>query len=378
MCGREFKMMYKITMPFSYSICLQKAGRKGPQYKNCAAVDVAEFNIPEYSSDDVVPVARWRQRWKHDKPIPPQSSTGVLDTWQDQFLADEALAQIILIDGKLYGPVKAVDDAVSLLTVDNFRQTVEMAGDRRFLTVGARCVDQYDTASFRETMVQSGYLENGKQPSKETYEGWKKRYDDRDARFEVTKQNLVELAVVDGILFAPVEQPVLIVEFDTEGRGGVWIGQPSPYINPRRQFIFDLTDHEGARCFVEGNFDPDKSRICVQDVVIEVPEVLSRTPELRYPIQATTAFFEDIESFLPELERTTGAHWYKAKAILKAGDNLTADQMDQVVSHMEYIAQRLPEEFPSAAEAKRISNTAKLAADRWTLRPLTQSAGMEL
>jgi hypothetical protein len=353
-------MMHKIVMPFSYSICLQKAGRKGPQYKNCAAVDVAEFNIPEYSSDDIVPVARWRQRWKHDKPISAEISSSLQDAWQEQFVADEASAQIVLIDGKLYGPVKTVDDGVSLLTV------------------GARCVERYDSGSFREAIVQSGYLENGKQPSKETYEGWKKRYDDRDARFEVTKHDLVHLAVVDGIVFAPVQQPVLIVEFDDRGYGGIWIGQPSPYINPRRHFVFDLMDYESALSFVEANFDPDKSKICIQDVVVAVPEALSKTSELHYPIQATMAFFEDIEPFLPELDRTTGAHWYKAKALLKAGESLTAEGMDQVVEHMEYIAQRLPQEFPSSADVKRFSNTAKLAADRWTLRPLTQSAGMEL
>jgi hypothetical protein len=376
MC-REFQMMRKITMPFSYSICFQKAGKKGPQYIDCAAVDVAEFNIPEYSSDDIIPVARWRQRWKHDKPISAQGSAYVGGTWKEQFIADEALAQIILIEGKMYGPVKIVADVVSLLTIENFRQMVEITDERRFMTVGARCVDQYDTASFREAIVRSGYLENDKQPSKETHEGWKKRHDNRDARFEVIKQALVDLAVVDGILFVPVQQPALIVEFDEQGRGGIWVGQPSPYINPRRHFVFDITDYESARCFVESNFDPDKSTIYIQDVLVAVPEVLSKTTELHYPIQAVGAFFEDTESFLADFERTTGAHWYKAKTLLKAGENFTAEDMDQVVSHMEYIAQQLPQEFPSSSDVKRISNTAKLAADRWTLRPLSPSTGME-
>jgi hypothetical protein len=397
MSGRHFAdtaevQMPNITLPVPYTINATKGGGKAQKKQNFAGVDTCEFSIVEHSHQDVVVVGRWRQRFGPTTPFTDKPTVADHDGWRQHFEADGAFNQMILIDGKLYSPLRSLDrEGEVLVTFDRFRDLVQAGpDDRRFISAGALGLTHFGGYGYRQQIAKTSYLESGLQPSEQSTEGWKRQNDTREREVWNMKVALGRVAVVDGMIWEQVAEPVITVEVKNDGAASLYLQGESDYFNPLTRFAFSLCDYDFANQFFEDNFTDLQRMRYVNDVVVEAPQALKSSREALELRRSIDAFMTSIETYLPDLSRSTGLSWHKAKGLLgpelagrygEVGKGVVMSEfdpevVDEVVGLMTVIAERLGREIDRQADVAKIRLLAKLNADRWAMRPLEAQNGM--
>jgi hypothetical protein len=150
--------------------------------------------------------------------------------------------------------------------------------------------------------------------------------------------------------------------------------------------FFSLSDFDIAVDILSSHFEHDKVRINVANIRIAHAENLQPSMEYDEAVRGVRHFFALTRSSVPTYTKQAGSLWFQLKELL--GDSISSGQlslsettMETAVDMVEKMAALLPaEKVKDERDRDRAVSLAKIAVDRWRLRPVeaAPTKGMSL
>lgn len=365
--------MTLVKLPIPYTIKVENQRLKTVKQESLGACDVREFEVPEYGVDDVIVVASWHQRWGRENYIGQQPLfSAEAGEWKKQFQAEPALSRVVMIDGKFYSPLKLAPrdgTATYLMTAENFESAMRLTDVYEMLSTTGEALTYFDKKSpFRQNLEKSGYLKDEGRPVLPSHKGKTRVSDNLEIVGEMVASYLSELAVVDGVVFGQIAEPVLVLRHN-DADATLSVGSADRFASAESEMYFNINDYDIACDFLGEHF-AGKFSLNVAAVQIDLPEAFGPSKEYDQVISAIPSFLNATRSDLPTYTEETGMAWYEIQA-LHAEKPLSEERIEAIVDHIEIMVTRLPQETVKYEDLtpKRVRLGAMIA-DRWRMRPV--------
>jgi hypothetical protein len=383
--------MVSIRLPIPYTVHMHTERNGKPNRTTASGVEIGTFTIPEYELDEIKVVATWEQKWGQENRIghPPLFDSEP-DEWKKAFQASPAMNRLIMIGDQFYSPLKQSlrNEVGTYLTTDGNFLSAMIASTQTYETVicqGAVSTYFGKSSAYQTNLQKSGYSHNDPQPVKPSTKGKQRDGDTLEHVREAMQQVLASFALIDGMLWVPISEPSLrLASNTTEATLAVSHG-PSDASYDHAMF-FSLSDFDIAVDILSSHFDHDKIRIDVADIRIVHAENLQPSMEYDEAVRGVRRFFSLTRSSVPTYSKQAGSLWFGLKELLGDGIaseqlSLSEDKMESAVDMVEKMAGLLPaEKVSDERDRDRAVALAKIAVDRWRLRPVeaAPTKGMSL
>ncbi len=384
--------MVSIRLPIPYTVFLSVERNGKVNKSQTQGVDIGDFEIPEYEPDDVKVIASWEQAWGSENAIGREPLfEAAPEEWKKTFQSRPALNRLIMIDGEFYSPLKlAPRDGVStyLVTDANFQSAIILSSKIYETLACTGAVSTYfdQSSPYQRNLKSSNYLANEGKVINPSHKGKRRDGDTLEHVREAMKAILSNMAVIDGMIWTQIAEPVLRLSISGEEAALSVSHEPVGHIDTA--MFFSIADFDIAVETLAANFTHDKIRINIADIQIDHPEVLRPSMEYDEAVRGVRRFFALTRASVAQYTKEAGKLWFGLKEILGDGivsEDLTLSEgdMDKAVAMVEKMAALLPSEGIKDVhdrERARAVALAKLTVDRWRMRPVdaAPTKGMSL
>jgi hypothetical protein len=383
--------MVSIRLPIPYTVHMHTERNGKPNRTTASGVEIGMFTIPEYNLDEVKVVATWDQKWGQENRIghaPLFDSQP--DEWKKAFQASQAMNRLIMIGDQFYSPLKQSlrKEVGTYLTTDGNFLSAMIASTDIYETVTCQgAVSTYfgKSSPYQMNLQKSGYSHNDPKPVKPSSKGKIRDGDTLEHVREAMQQVLGSFALIDGMVWVPINEPTLRLGSNSTEASLTVSHSPSEASYDHAMF-FSLSDFDIAVDILSSHFEHDKVRINVANIRIAHAENLQPSMEYDEAVRGVRHFFALTRSSVPTYTKQAGSLWFQLKELL--GDSISSGQqslsettMETAVDMVEKMAALLPaEKVKDERDRDRAVSLAKIAVDRWRLRPVeaAPTKGMSL
>ncbi len=363
-----------IKLPVPINVEHKKPGARTSTTKK--TYNEVEFDIPSLALSEVNPVAQWSQPWGDSKQTSSSDISLIGGDWQRKLVQAEHMVALIEGGGAFYVPVRARehDGAVQYLVTAQNACSVLASGLKTlgpFSTLGTLDLHpQHMGFNFRNHGVGGDptFAESGLPEGQVLVSSNEAERTEQMARF--MQRNFI---VVDGVLFAQVPEPMIMVRPGVEVASMRLVTKHENGIVPLLEHYFRLDDLGRAIQMVEEHYPQEKITTQFSDLTVIEPEPLSPDFERVEAIRLARCLLDRVGPSLSQMNWETAKPWYGLKKTLSSAP-IEENDLNEMMSLVDKIANALPsnEEVDKDWRTKT-ALYGRLGAERWMYRPITFS-----
>lgn len=362
----------KITLPVPYEMNVRLEKSRVGRTEQVLACTSHTFEVDDHSSLDVHLVAEWQQAWNGAlvEGWTPKASRN----WLDDFKNDSALSRLIMIDGSFYSPLK-----------------VNWSGRHQVVSTTA---EDIATPAWKIESIQTitgSYLHSlwyGEHPNLMSRGNfWEQfeslgRYEEPDLRFRTILESqeermklavarwLKQFAIVDGLLWARIEEPVIGV-FVLKDTVRMKVTDKRESANSENTSYFSFNDFDSAFDHFMTNVSGRTAIQEISDLKVLMPEAFRMRVEAQELLKSTSYLLETIKPMLADLPSDVAPFWYALRDTRAGCTSLSSDdEMEQLKERTLDLAAAINNHPNAPAALKQMSSFSNQLVDRWDLRPL--------
>jgi hypothetical protein len=360
-------MRMELPVPYEIETSKKRSSRK----ETVLACEFHEFEIQEHSSLDVFEVANWQQAW--NGPISDDWTAPATGNWKTDVDRDGQISRLILIDGKFFSPLRYIDNVrnpVGPVLAENFLR--DMAQSKSLYNVTGEHLISFRNGTWANFMARSEFAahieENGNAPIVDL-KGRTADSDTRDDMKAKMRSWLHKLAVVDGTVWAQIEEPVIAVYHQLRSTV-LKIAERRDSANLERTSYFSLADFDAAFDLYQSHLDGIKSEERqVSHLTVLLPEALKFRMEEEQMLRKTELLVENLKEHLGSFPAEVAPYWYTLR------DDLAECKLQADDTRLEKLKERALDlcaginNSDMNEKIKSIALFGEAVAERWELRP---------
>lgn len=363
-----------IKLPVPINVEHKKPGARTSTTKK--TYNEVEFDIPSFAPGEVNLVAQWSQPWGDSKHASSSDISLIGGEWQRKLVQAEHMAALIESNGLFYVPVRGRehDGAVQyLVTAQNACSVLAS----RLKTLGPFTPNgtldlhpQHMGFNFRNHGVggEPTFAETGLPEGQVMVSSNEAERTEQMAQF--MRKNFI---VVDGVLFAQVPEPMILVRPGAEVASIRLVTKHENGIVPLLEHYFRLDDLDRAIQMVDEHYPQEKITIQFSDLIVIEPEPLALDFERAEALRLARCLLDRVGPSLSQMNWETAKPWYRLKKTLSSALTEESD-LNEMMSQVDKIASalQLNEEVDKDWRTKT-AQYGRLGAERWMYRPITFS-----
>lgn len=359
----------RVQLPVPYEVTT--SSRRSTRLETILACDLHEFDIQEHSSLDVLEVAHWQQAWSG--PISDEWTLPSTGNWKTDNEQDGQISRLILIDGKFFSPLRFIDNVrnpVRPVQADQFLS--HMSRSENLYNVTGEHLISFKNGTWANFMARGDFARLIEEGGHATLPDLKGRIADSDTRNDMmTKMRawLTRLAVVDGTVWAEIEEPVIAV-YHMPKSTLLKIDEKRDSANLERTSYFSLTDFDAAFELYQSHLDGIKSEERqVSHLKVLLPEALKFRLEEEQLVRKVDLMVESLKEHLGVFPSAVAPYWYALR------DDLEECKLQADDTRLEQLKERAVNlcsainDSDMSDKIKSIASFGKAVAERWELRP---------
>lgn len=360
----------RIQLPVPYEITTSK--KRSTRKEVILACGVDEFTLQTHSSVDVFEVANWQQAW--NGPVCDEWTAPSTGNWSADFEQDGQISRLILVDGKFFSPLRFLDHVrspVRPVEAKHFLQ--QMSRSQNLYNVVGEHLTSFKNGTWANLMSRGEFTAQIEETGSVPAINLKGRTADSDTRIEMkTKMQgwLDNLAVVDGIVWARIEEPVIAV-YHRPDATILKIAERRDSANLERTSYFSLSDFDAALDTYQSYLDGVKTEERqVSHLKVLLPEALRFRAEEDQLLKKTELLVENLKQYVSAMPAEVAPYWFALRDDV-AGCNGQADEtrLEQLKEKALNLCAAI-NNSDADDKVKSMTQFGKAVVERWELRPI--------
>jgi hypothetical protein len=331
-----------------------------------------DFEVQSHSPLDVFEVAVWQHAW--NGPTTKDWRPPATGSWRADFEGNFQLARLIIIDGKFYSPLKylnRVDATMGTVLATNF--IPHILKSQHIYSVTGEYLTSFKSGTWANTLARGDFMnlldESGTMPAPDLTN----RSPISDT-LEETKSSMRRwldlLAVVDGMVWAQIEEPVVAV-YHSPKATRIEVAEKRKSANAGRISYFSFNDFEAAVECYESHLGGEKEAYRdVANLTVLMPQAFKHRVEEDQLLAKVDHLVETLQISLPVFPKDVAPFWYELR------DELAARKINATDEQLEILKERALD-LCAAINNSNLDDKVKAkatigitAAERWELRPI--------
>jgi hypothetical protein len=370
----------KIELPVPNVMKLQVNRSKAGLTETFTACSVETFDLPEYDSTDVHPIAEWRQSWGKEYAEPSQQPGYVGTGWNDQFLEDKSFMRLVMIDGAFYSPLKHSIGGrpTDFLRVVDLKRAVSELYDAYSFS-GSDYGGVWST-SYRGLISQSGFIRHPDDDGQDVVPDMKGRTllsQSADRTRKELENALQKMASIDGMIWEQVEEPILVLN-TVDGKAVLQVNEAGRMLMaPDRAVAFSFLDYEAAVEFAAVNFADRILQRLITPPLIVAPSVFRAKIEADEMLRCVDYMVQYAADHLKVLPRPAGDAWYALRDLRGDVDEVPSpERLEEMAEAARRFAVALGQQTYKDKIVQEMSVTGLMLTERWSSRPVGGDFGI--
>lgn len=369
----------KIEVPVPSLMKLRINRSRTDRTEEFKACTTEAFELAEHSSVDVHLVAEWRQAWAkiaRDPSIVPAQQDG----WSEAFAADPELMRLVMIDGAYYSPLKCTirGSVPEFLRTENLSQVMAEAYD--VYDYSGQNMNGFWYGIYKKLVGESGFVRHAGDVGQPVLPDMKGKTLVEESAGKVREgiiSRLATMASIDGMVWARVNEPMLVLNFHDE-QASIRVAEVGTLMTaPDRAVAFSISDYGNAVEFVEANFPERVLKRQIDEPQVFAPKAFGTDIERDELLRCVEYMVEYAAQHLKILPQKAGNAWYVLRDLHEEfGENPDGTALDNMSAAARDFAIEMSAGSFKEKLLKDLGPTGMMLTERWALRPVQTKLGL--